>query len=85
VQPEPDFDDESEQELTSLQVDFPEFEIWCEQTGYGICYVVRGRTLDVHPHTLMTSDLGSIRAALARSRPSPQPGDGDAATAGPAR
>jgi hypothetical protein len=85
LQPEPDFGAESEQELDSLQADFPDFEIWREQTGYGTCYIARGRTLGVHPHTVMAGDPSTIRAALAGSPPPPQPGTGDAATPGLAR
>jgi hypothetical protein len=85
LQPEPDIGAESEQELASLQADFPAFEIWREQTGYGTCYIARGRTLGVHPHTVMTGDPRGIRAALADSPPSPQPGNGHTRTPGLAK
>jgi hypothetical protein len=73
-----DFDAESERELASLQADFPAFEIWREETGYGTQYVARGWTLGVHPHTVVTADLGRLRAALASATPT-QPVNDDAA------
>jgi hypothetical protein len=82
--PEPDFDAEGQSELASLQTDFPAFEIWLEETGYGTLYVARSRTLGVHPHTVVTADPASIRAALADPTP-PQPGNGGVALSGPTR
>jgi hypothetical protein len=82
LQPESDFDAEGRRELTILQADFPAFEIWREETGYGTMYVARGRTLGVHPHTVVTADPGSIRAALADTTPLTQPGNGGAAMSG---
>jgi hypothetical protein len=76
-----DFDAEGERELSGLQADFPAFEIWREETGYGTQYVARGRTLGVHPHTVVTADPSSIRAALADATPQ-QPGNDDTAMPG---
>jgi hypothetical protein len=79
-----DFDAEGERELASLQADFPAYEIWREETGYGTQYVARGRTLGVHPHTVVTADLGRLRDVLAGATP-PRRGNDDAAMPGLSR
>jgi hypothetical protein len=63
-QPEPTLDAKGERELASLQADFPAYEIWREVTGHGMQYNARGRTLGLHPHTVVRADPGGIRAAL---------------------
>jgi len=49
--------------ITALQADFPDHEIWREDDGGQIRYIARGR----HPHTVVTADLGELRAALSKA------------------
>jgi hypothetical protein len=51
-------------ELARLQGDFPQFRIWREATCQGTKYIARRLHPGVHPHTLVTSDPGEIRAEL---------------------
>jgi S-adenosyl methyltransferase len=48
------------QAITALRADFPDHEIWREDDGGQVRYVARGQ----HPHTVVTADLGELRAAL---------------------
>jgi S-adenosyl methyltransferase len=54
--------------LTALRAEFPDHEIWREDDGGQIRYIARGQ----HPHTVVTADLGELRAALSDAgAPSP--------------
>jgi hypothetical protein len=64
--------------LTALRADFPGHEIWREDDDGQIRYIARGR----HPHTVVTADLGELRAAL--SDASAQPPTAGRWTASPA-
>jgi S-adenosyl methyltransferase len=46
--------------LTALRADFPDHEIWREDDGGQVRYIARG----LHPHTVVTADLGELRTAL---------------------
>jgi hypothetical protein len=52
-------------EIAVVQQDFPQHQIWREIIGdRAPRYVARARSLDTHPHTVITGDLGELRAAL---------------------
>ena len=51
-------------ELDGLRAEFPGHEIWRELTPGGTRYVARSPSLKVHPHTVVTADLGELREAL---------------------
>ena len=53
--------------LTILRADFPGHEIWREDDGDQFRYIARGR----HPHTVVTADLGELRAALSDASAQP--------------
>jgi hypothetical protein len=53
--------------LTILRADFPGHEIWREENGGQFRYIARGR----HPHTVVTADLGELRAALSDASAQP--------------
>jgi hypothetical protein len=56
-------------EIAGVQQDFPQHRIWREIIGdRAPRYVARARTLDTHPHTVITGDLGELRAALGGGR-----------------
>jgi S-adenosyl methyltransferase len=64
--------------LAALRADFPDHEIWPEDDGNQVRYVARGR----HPHTVVTADLGELRAALSDAcAPSPAAASGAASPA----
>jgi hypothetical protein len=46
--------------LAALRADFPGHEIWREDDGGQVHYIARGQ----HPYTVVTADLGELRAAL---------------------
>jgi len=64
-------------ELASLRAGFPCFRIWREETCDRALYVARSRHLELNPHTVVTDDIGELRAALAPARllacPRPHP------------
>ena len=66
------------QAIAALRADFPSHEIWREDDGGQVRYVARGQ----HPHTVVTADLGELRAAL--SDASAQPSATRSRTASPA-
>jgi hypothetical protein len=65
----------AETEVTYLRAEFPRHWIGTETiVGRGVRYVARACRSDAHPHTVLTSDLGELRAALEGGRPSgPKP------------
>ena len=66
-------------DLTGLQAEFPAFRIWQEQLPGSPRYVARSRYPGLNPHTVVTTDLRELRAAL-----QPRPGSGTAAAIPPA-
>lgn len=62
----------SADDLTSVQADFPGYQIWREVRPGRERYVVRSTMPDLHPHTLVTDDLGELRDLLEPLSP-PQP------------
>lgn len=56
-------------ELARLRTEFPTHLIGTETIpGRGVRYLARARQLDAHPHTVITSDLSELRAALEAKR-----------------
>jgi hypothetical protein len=72
-------------ELAILQADFPCFRIWREQTCDRALYMSRSLHLEINPHTVMTGDIGELRAALEPSRHVPCPRPRPPGQAPPAR
>jgi SAM-dependent methyltransferase len=67
--------------LTALQHQFPLFRIWREDACGQVRYIVRSRHPGQHPHTIVTTDPGELRAALGDRSAQPhsggsQPGPG---------
>jgi hypothetical protein len=67
----------SQDELAVLQVQFPCFRIWREQTCDRARYVARSLHRGMNPYIVVTDDLDELRAALEPSRqaacPRPHP------------
>jgi hypothetical protein len=61
-------------DLTELQAEFPAFHIWREDFPGRARYVARSRYRSLNPHTVVTTDLRELRAAL-RPRCPPAPTD----------
>ncbi len=61
--------------LAAVEEQFPCFRIWREETCDRARYVSRSLHTGLNPHTVMTDDLGELRAALepARHLPCPEP------------
>lgn len=57
-------DDASPDRLPSLQEQFPGFRIWKEAIGERVRYVARSERPGLNPHTVVTDDIGELRAAL---------------------
>jgi hypothetical protein len=72
---------DDERELASLQADFPAYEFWREKSHRGVRYVACSQRLDQNPHTVITADLGELRAALGGVPPSSPPADTPASSA----
>jgi hypothetical protein len=51
-------------DLTELQAEFPAFQIWREAFPGRSRYVARSRHQGLNPHTVVTTDLRELRAAL---------------------
>lgn len=51
--------------LPALQQEFPAHRIWRENLCGRIRYIARSPRLDIHPHTVDTSDPDELRTALA--------------------
>ena len=51
-------------ELAALRDEFPGFRIWREIIGDRTRYVARGAHPGISPHTVVTEDVGELRAAL---------------------
>jgi hypothetical protein len=50
--------------LPALRADFPQFRIWRETTGRRTRYIARSLHRGTRPHTVVTADLGELRAEL---------------------
>jgi hypothetical protein len=55
-------------ELAGLHADFPCFRIWHEETCDRVMYMSRSLHLEINPHTVMTGNIGELRAALEPAR-----------------
>jgi hypothetical protein len=70
VHPAPDHnadadpDADADAELARLQAGFPQFRIWREISYGRDRYIACSLLLSTRPHTLVTPDLGEMRAAL---------------------
>jgi hypothetical protein len=62
-------DESDKAEVARLQASFPQFRIWRESTYRGPRYIACSRQLGTRPHTLITSDLGELRAELGTGGP----------------
>jgi hypothetical protein len=51
-------------EVARRAAQFPEYEITCETTLGGVCFIAQGRSLGTHPYLVMASDHGRLFAAL---------------------
>ena len=60
--------------IPGLQEEFPCFRIWPERTCNRVRYVARSLHLGLNPHTVVTDDIGELRAALRPSRRQTCPG-----------
>jgi hypothetical protein len=56
------------EDLATLRAEFPVFKIWKERTPGRVRYVARRLRGNLHPHTVVTSDLGELRNALELAR-----------------
>jgi hypothetical protein len=54
--------------LAILQAQFPCFRIWRERTCDRVRYVARSLHPGLNPHTVVTDDIGELRAALEPAR-----------------
>jgi len=61
VGPSPSLDNSG---LLTLRADFPQFRIWAETLGQRTRYTARRLDPGTSPHTVVTSDLDELRAAL---------------------
>jgi hypothetical protein len=52
------------EDLAALQEQFADFCIWQETIDEQVRYVACGTGLAVRPHTVITTDLAELRAAL---------------------
>jgi hypothetical protein len=64
--------DHLEEELASLRADFPDHRIDAESVVDRVRYVACARQYGVRPHTVITPDLGELRAALESGQPGMQ-------------
>ncbi len=51
-------------QLAALRDEFPGFRIWRETIGDRTRYIARGAGPGISPHTVVTDELGELRAAL---------------------
>jgi hypothetical protein len=64
MHPAPANESDKAEELARPQASFPQFRIWRESTYRGPRYIACRRQPGTRPHTLITSDLGELRAEL---------------------
>jgi O-methyltransferase involved in polyketide biosynthesis len=55
-------------QMIALRNDFPGFRIWRETTGERVRFVARSERPGLNPHTVVTGNVGELRAALQPSR-----------------
>jgi hypothetical protein len=55
---------EGDDELACLREQFPGFRIWREDTWGRPRFIARSEQAGLHPHTVVTDDLGELRTAL---------------------
>lgn len=60
--------DDADRELADLRAQFPSHRISTESITGRIRYVARRRREGTNPHTVVTPDLGELRAALQAGR-----------------
>ncbi len=72
-------------QLPGLRAEFPCFRIWHEDACDCALYMSRSLHLEINPHTVMTGDIGELRAALEPARHTPCPWPYPAGQAPPAR
>jgi hypothetical protein len=60
--------DAEQGELADLREQFPGFRIWREITGERVRFVARRARPGLNPPTIVTADIGELRAALHPSR-----------------
>jgi hypothetical protein len=66
----------SHDQLAALCEDFPQFLVWREDDCGRVRYIVRSQHPGQHPHTVVTADLGELRAALSDASGQPHAGGG---------
>jgi O-methyltransferase involved in polyketide biosynthesis len=69
--------------LEAIERDFPQFAIWREAIRDRIRYIARARDLSTRLHTVVTADLGELRAALAEAESPSAQVSGDDSPAAP--
>jgi hypothetical protein len=69
MHPAPANESEKDDEIAQLQASFPQFRIWRESTHSGPRYIACRLRPGTRPHTLITSDLGELRAELGTGGP----------------
>jgi hypothetical protein len=62
--PAPEPSAEEDEALTRMQRDFPSHRIWREIIPGRTIYIARSTHAAAHPHTVVTSDLHELHAAL---------------------
>jgi hypothetical protein len=62
-------DNDTDDEVILLRAEFPGHRIGTETIVDRIRYVARSQRNGAHPHTVITGDLGELRAALEAGRP----------------
>jgi len=56
-------------ELALLAAEFPAFRFWCQTFYERTLYIAQSTSLGTRPHTVVTDDLGELRAALEVGQP----------------
>ena len=69
-------DTEGNGELACLREEFPGFRIWREEAWGRIRYIARSQQAGLNPHTVVTGDLGELRAALGTAPAAQHPAAG---------
>jgi hypothetical protein len=62
-------------EVARRAAEFPEYDITCEATSGGVCFIAQGRSLGTHPYLVMASDHVRLFAALDAHAAHPEPAD----------
>jgi hypothetical protein len=61
--------DASADQIPALREQFPGFRIWKEAIGERVRYIARSQQPGLNPHTVVTDDVGELRAALETAQP----------------